>query len=488
MIDETDGTDTTYGAGRGLVVRQWSGAEAKQLRVALRLTIESFAESLGISSRAVDKWEARGETLTPLPDTQAMLDTTLARADPGARERFMRGLAHSNVAHRSGLLELPGAGAPVRGAADIDGAEAWTPEETSGLIGRVTRADLALDRREVTQAVAGVVVGVAVLERLERWLPGPDRPPVRRRSGVGSIEVAQIEQVARVFRSADDQFGGGLRRKAVVGQLSEVADELRDFSHPPALTQRLFAVMAQLAETVATMSWDSGQGAIAQRYYVLALRATKEAGDRAFGANVLAGMARQQYYLGHVTAGLELVRMAHDGLDGHGTAAVRAMLRTREAWGYALQGRLAAFSRATSRAEDSLAEAGRPSEPYWIEYFDEAELAGVTGGRLLEVAHHQPTYAAQAAALIARAVELRRPRSLRSAALDQIGLAETRLVQDEPEEAARLGHSAVEVAQDTHSDRVRVKLAEFHQHTNPYRTIKPIAELRERLDDLSAAS
>ena len=45
--------------------------------------------------------------------------------------------------------------------------------------------------------------------------------------------------------------------------------------------------------------------------------------------------------------------------------------------------------------------------PEWIGYFDEAELAGVTGGRLLELAHHQPALADEAANLITRAIEAR---------------------------------------------------------------------------------
>lgn len=365
---------------------------------------------------------------------------------------------------------------------EIDPTPEWGPSETTELVSHFTREDLALDRREATRAIAGVVVGAALLDRLERWLLTPEQTITRRRvPGIGYQEVDQIEHAARLFRTWDDQFGGGLRRKAVVGQLSEIADELRDFSHPPELTRRLFRAMSHLAETAATMSWDSGQGALAQKYYVLALRAAKEAGDRAFGANILAGMARQQFYLGHVGEGLELVRLAQNGADGQATPTIHAMLYTREAWAYAKQGRLAAFGRATARAEDSLRNAVPASDPYWISYFDEAELAGVTGGRLLEVAHRERRHADAAATHIARAVELRRPNSLRSAALDQLGLAEARLIQREPHEAARLGCEAADTVEQTHSDRVRVMLAELYGHTGPFESVPAVADLRDRI-------
>ena len=142
---------------------------------------------------------------------------------------------------------------------------------------------------------------------------------------------------------------------------------LRDYRHAPGLVRRLFGVMSQLAETAATMSWDSGKGPLAQRYYLLALRAAKEAEDRQFGANILAGMARQLLYAGRTSDALELVRLAHDGLRGQSATTTKAMLYTREAWCYAKQGRTGAFRRATDRAEETISNRRNPADdPYWI--------------------------------------------------------------------------------------------------------------------------
>ncbi|ORT49037.1 hypothetical protein KBI5_14845 [Frankia sp. KB5] len=286
---------------------------------------------------------------------------------------------------------------------------------------------------------------------------------------------------ARTFRAWDHQFGGGLRRKAVVGQLAEIADELRDFSHPQDLTRRLHGVMADLAEIAATMSWDSGQGGLAQRYYLLALRSAKAAGDPVFCANILAGMARQQFYLDRTVEGLELVRLAQGVAGTQATPAVRAMLFTREAWAYALQGRLAAFRRVTSRAEDTFRDVDAAVEPFWISYFDQAELAGVTGGRLLDIAHQAPEHADEAATWLSQAVEARDVTSVRSTALDQLGYAEIRLVQGEFDEAARLGHAAVTMVERTRSSRVRVKLGQFHRHAESRTSARPIADLCARI-------
>jgi hypothetical protein len=106
------------------------------------------------------------------------------------------------------------------------------------------------------------------------------------------------------------------------------------------------------------MSWDSGMQAMAQRYYILALRASKEAKEYSFGANILASMARQLLYMDRPGDALELIRLAEDGAKGHAPGgAVWSMLHTREAWAYAKLGRVQAFRRATGKAEDALADA-----------------------------------------------------------------------------------------------------------------------------------
>jgi transcriptional regulator with XRE-family HTH domain len=364
----------------------------------------------------------------------------------------------------------------------------WAPADTVEIVSQFTRRDLTLDRREVARMLAGVVCGSALLEPLERWLSGgTEKPRAGLPGSVGYQEVEQIEQAARIFRDWDDQFGGGLRRKAVVGQLNEVADLLGE-AHPAEMQRRLFGAMAQLAETAGMMSWDSGHQALAQRYYALALRASRAAGDRAFGANVMAAMARQLLYLGHAGDALELVRLAQDDPAGYAPASVRSMLYTREAWAYAKLGRISAFRRATDRAENALTDAKPAEDPYWITYFDAAELEGTTGGRLLELAHHDKRLADEAGERISQAIALRHTGRLRSSALDQIGLAQARLIQGEIDEASRLGHQAASLVEQTPSDRVRVQLTELYQHSNTYADVPVITSLRDRIRSLCTAA
>ncbi|MCZ4102555.1 helix-turn-helix domain-containing protein [Streptomyces sp. H39-C1] len=69
-------------------VQHWSGQEAHALRLALRMSVRAFAEHLGVAVRTVSKWDKLAAATEPRPDTQAILDTALARADAAAHLRF----------------------------------------------------------------------------------------------------------------------------------------------------------------------------------------------------------------------------------------------------------------------------------------------------------------------------------------------------------------------------------------------------------------
>ncbi len=69
-------------------VHQWTGLETRALRLALRLSVRAFAGHLGLAVATVSKWESKRAATEPRPDTQAILDTALARADASAHLRF----------------------------------------------------------------------------------------------------------------------------------------------------------------------------------------------------------------------------------------------------------------------------------------------------------------------------------------------------------------------------------------------------------------
>ncbi|WP_218024457.1 hypothetical protein [Nocardia lijiangensis] len=456
----------------------WTGAEATALREALGLTQQRFSSKAGIGSSTVKKWAHLGSSITLTEHSAEIMETLLARATPEQRARFAAAVANDPAGDE-------------RSADPVD--TQWVPgmwtADTARVAFDLAGEDLTVDRRQVGRALLGVVAGAPLLEPLERWLRHGSTPTVPRRArvGVGLQEVEQLESAARVFRSWDDQHGGGLRRRAIIGQLAEVNDLLGE-AHPPEIRRRLAGTMAQLAETAAMMSWDSGRQRLAQHYYALAVRAAGEAQDPAFAAVALAGMARQLLSLGRSADALELVRLAQDYSAGHITPTTKAMLYTREAWAYGQLERPTAFRRSSDKAREAF-EGARPAEdPYWIHYFDASELSGTIGGRLLDIARRDPSRAQEATEYIGRAIELRRPNRRRSAALDQLGMVEARLIQGEVEEACRVGHAALQVVEQTASDRVAKKLARVYKRTGQYVNVGVVAELRDRMRPLVAAT
>ncbi|GAB3108707.1 helix-turn-helix transcriptional regulator [Streptomyces calidiresistens] len=71
-----------------VTVQRWTGREARLLREALRMTLREFAAHLGVSDRAVSKWEAGADGYVPRSETQALLDTALTRSAEEVRTRF----------------------------------------------------------------------------------------------------------------------------------------------------------------------------------------------------------------------------------------------------------------------------------------------------------------------------------------------------------------------------------------------------------------
>jgi transcriptional regulator with XRE-family HTH domain len=101
-----------------VTVECWTGAETAALRQAMRLSIRAFAAHLGVDARTVNKWEARGASITLLPDTQALMDTALGRAPDDVKIRFTQTLdsaGSESVASARGQIARWYAPLPQRG-------------------------------------------------------------------------------------------------------------------------------------------------------------------------------------------------------------------------------------------------------------------------------------------------------------------------------------------------------------------------------------
>ncbi|MGW7051038.1 transcriptional repressor NsdA [Streptomyces sp. NPDC054887] len=349
----------------------------------------------------------------------------------------------------------------------------WAGPQTVALLSEFSRSDLMLARRGFLGTSLALAAGPALIEPMQRWLvPSPAGEPrrpepagsSRRPSRLSRPELDLLESTTVMFRQWDAQCGGGLRRKAVVGQLHEVTDLLQE-PQPEATSKRLFKCAAELAELAGWMSYDVGLQPTAQKYFVLALHAAKEAGDKPFGSYVLSSMSRQMIHLGRPDDALELIHLAQYGSRDCATPRTQAMLYAMEARAYANIGQPSKCKRAVRMAEDTFSDAGLDGEPEpdWIRFFSEAELNGENAHSyrdLAYVAGRSPTYASLSEPVMERAVELfgKDEEHQRSYALNLIGMATVHLLKREPEQSVVLAEKALGVARRVRSERVNTRL------------------------------
>jgi transcriptional regulator with XRE-family HTH domain len=260
-------------------------------------------------------------------------------------------------------------------------------------------------------------------------------------------EIAHLEATARMFRAWDHERGGGLGRQAVAGQLADVAG-LICRPHPAPLRRRLLSVASMMALTIASMSADSGDTIAAYRYLGAALEAAREARDGALGARAANAIARRMLDDGDARGALTLLRHARASLRDL-PSEISALLATSEAWTCAALGEYAPMARCLDQATENAGEAGS--------LFGPAEVAGISGACFESLAirpgPQRARYASAAELHISEALRLRESFYARSRALDLAGLANVRLCQGEPGEAARVAREAVDLAAGLRSGR-----------------------------------
>ncbi|GAB2329730.1 hypothetical protein AB0N20_13310 [Streptomyces griseoincarnatus] len=377
----------------------------------------------------------------------------------------------------------------------------WTGPQTVALLSEFSRSDLMLARRGFLGSSLALSAGPSLIEPMQRWLvpspssplprPEPDVVPssARARGRLSKPELDLLETTTVMFRQWDAQCGGGLRRKAVVGQLHEVTDLLQE-PQPDATTKRLFKVAAELAELAGWMSYDVGLQPTAQKYFVLALHAAKEAGDRPLGSYVLSNMSRQMIHLGRPEDALELIHLAQYGSRDCASPRVQSMLYAMEARAYANMGQPGRCKRAVRMAEDTFAEADEWDEPDpdWIRFFSEAELYAENSHSFRDLAYvagRSPTYASLAEPLMKRAVELfgqEGGEHQRSYALNLIGMATVHLLQREAGQSTVLATEAIKAAKKVRSERVNTRIRKtVDTAVRDFGELAEVVELTERL-------
>ncbi|MGW0996023.1 DNA-binding protein NsdB [Streptomyces sp. NPDC002523] len=385
------------------------------------------------------------------------------------------------------------------GNAEHPDAVPWAPERTAAVLTEFTGMDLMLNRRGLVGAGAALAAGSTLSSAMYDWLHTDptlkaDAPVVHdplhadpagfdryEAAPIGSQEIEELERSVDVFRAWDAARGGGLQRKAVVGQLNEVGGMLA-YHHPPHLQRRLWGVAANLAVLAGWMSHDVGLEPTAQKYFVIAAHAAREGGDRPRAGEALSRAARQMVHLGRPDDALDLMKLAQTGAGERLLPRTKAMFHTIEAWAQASMGKGQAMRRTLGHAEDLFVSDRQDTEaPGWMQTFKDEDLYGMQALAYRTLAEFDPTAAALAQYYAEKALSLRIDGRERSKIFDHLSMASACFIADDPEQADRYARLALMSMGSNSSRRTWDRLRQMYRLTAEYAGYPKIHELREEI-------
>ncbi|MGW2963940.1 DNA-binding protein NsdB [Streptomyces sp. NPDC001220] len=376
----------------------------------------------------------------------------------------------------------------------------WAPERTAAVLTEFTGMDLMLNRRGLVGAGAALTAGSVLSSAMYDWLhtdptlkadaPVLDDPLHADPAGfdryeaapIGSEEIEELERSVEVFRAWDAARGGGLQRKAVVGQLNEVGGMLA-YRHPDHLQRRLWGVAANLAVLAGWMSHDIGLEPTAQKYFVIAAHAAREGGDRPRAGEALSRAARQMVHIGRPDEALDLMKLAQSGSGHEVLPRTQAMFHTIEAWAQASMGKGQAMRRTLGQAESLfVSDRSDVPPPSWMQMFNEADLYGMQALAYRTLADHDPSAAVHARHYADKALTLRADsKQERSKIFDFLSMASACFIADDPEQAGHYARLALVSMGSNSSHRTWDRLRQMYRLTAEYSSYPRIQDLREEI-------
>jgi tetratricopeptide (TPR) repeat protein/DNA-binding XRE family transcriptional regulator len=427
---------------------------------------EELAERLGADRCTVARWE-RGTT-TPQPWHRPRLARILALP----LEELDRILTTSRTEpqSRTECVSCQDPGSIVEAP--------WSPAGAAQVLHEL--AGGMMNRRGFLVASGGTLTGLATgwAGSLENAAE-PDT--LDGRAGRLTPEVIdRFDSRLAELRRLDDAMGGTQLRRLAVAEFQMLTRLTPDATE--STYQRLFSVIAEAARICGWLHFDTGEHAAAQSYYIAALRASATADDLPAGANILAGMSWQATLTGHHHEAVTLVDSALDRLDRNACPRLDALLASRQARAHAAAGDAAACGRALNEAEARLDTAtSADTQPGWLYYFDEAELAAQAGSCWMELG--QPD---RARPFINTALRTLDADYVRDRAIYHARSAETYLLHSELEFACDEMGTAIDLARRTGSQHcvstIRHARTQMRVHDSEPRVI----ELDRRLATLAA--
>lgn len=415
----------------------------KSLAAHMRMASErDGGKPIAPSHTNVSKWLS-GETRRPNARTCQVLVKVLSA-------RLQRRLALEDVGYGSAAGDAPdvaenGAAYPTDVAQAVNVLEDLTSADLNDSPA-VTRS------RWVPAAAPGVITGYLFEgDSLDESEAGT----FARDAGTGA--AARIRSTIRNLTELDFQFGGGHTRSMLLAYWkAEVVPALHR-SQPGPVRREIFRAAADAAEVLGWSAYDAGRHGWAQRYFVQGLRLAREADDPLMGGQILSNLSHQANYLGNFDEAAKYAKAALSAVGRSASPRVVAMFYAMLARALASIADVKGCMSALSKSEQAFEKCTPGTDPDWIAYFDELELAGEAAHCFRDLGRAEETrrFAAQA-------VNLTRTPPRTRAFIGMVDAAGA-LKAGNLDEALALATDAVTLAGALQSSRYLRYVSDFHK-------------------------
>ncbi|MFF7636691.1 tetratricopeptide repeat protein [Kitasatospora sp. NPDC008050] len=315
-------------------------------------------------------------------------------------------------------------------------------------------------------------------------LPLPGLPPLQplpapRR--VGGADVQIVEDAVREIRLADDARGGDTLFEQAGQSLRQAYVLLNEGEYSLDTERRLQSTAGELAISVGWLAHDSRRLADARSFYAEALATARMANDSALEAHVFCNSAFLARDAGRPREALRAAQAGQSAARHLDSDRLLSLLVMREAGGWALLRDRGACERALSRAYTLFERGESESDPEWMSFYGEAEIAGLEAQCWSALGEWD--LASERAGL---AIALQEPHFVRNRALYTAELAHDRLGRGDLAGAAEHGSAAVALLGDVRSARIRGMLADTAERLRPFRGVREVGAFLTGFDRAAA--
>jgi hypothetical protein len=210
----------------------------------------------------------------------------------------------------------------------------------------------------------------------------------RTRAGREYVLPEQVDLISAhvaALRRLDDRHGGGaLSLRYVTAELRSVLDLVEYANYTPEVGRKLLTIVADLAQLLGWLHFDSSRHGSAQRYLLLSVGIGRALGAADRAANAVGMLSYVSAFAGHGPQAVQLAEAAGRE-SGASDPVLRARLLGREATAAAADGDLGRFRRRAGEAASLLDRRGGDA-PSFLYYLAPEQLAAEAGQGLVVLA------------------------------------------------------------------------------------------------------